>query len=316
MNKKNEASGKNDSKIYVQTKGLTKKYNSVPAVSQVDLQIHQGDIFGIIGKNGAGKTTLFKLLLGLSIPTGGEISLFGETSKESRRKACREIGSFIGSGFFPYLSARENLNYYAKIRGVENSKGKISQLLDTVKLKDDKKKFSAYSMGMKQRLGLAAALLNQPRMVVLDEPVNGLDPEGIKEIRNIIKYLHQEQGITFVVSSHILSELEMVATTFAFLHEGELVKEITAKELHQEQKDALRLQVSDVIKAKSLLMKSLNIKEEKLVITEDGELVIENLETPSNVVAKLLVDNQIDLFKLQPRTYTLEEFFFDIVERR
>ncbi|NLB90111.1 MAG: ATP-binding cassette domain-containing protein [Clostridiales bacterium] len=303
-----------DGRAYIQTQGLSKKYHQVLAVDQVDFHIRQGDIYGLIGKNGAGKTTLFKLLLGLTMATSGKISLFGETTREGKRKALKQIGSFIGTGFFPYLSAGENLQYYCITKGIKDPKKEIQRLLDVVGLQDNKKPFSAFSMGMKQRLGLAGALIGAPKMILLDEPVNGLDPEGIKEIRTIITQLNQQEGITFVISSHILSELEMMATTFGFLDKGKLIKEVTSQQVHQHTEGILMM-VSDIDLAKKILNETMNIPFEKMITNKEKELILQEVQIPTNLIAKTLIEGQVDLFALQPMSHTLEEFFFNLIER-
>ena len=256
----------NPKNVLIKTHQLTKKYKNTMAVDQVSVHVNQGDIYGLIGKNGAGKTTLFKLLLGLSIPTGGEISLLGENTSSGRRKACKQIGSFVGGGFFPYLSAHENLMYFSKVKGEECSKKETERLLKLVNLANTSKPFSAFSMGMKQRLGLAAALIGTPKMLILDEPVNGLDPEGIVEIRSTIHALHQNEGLTFLISSHILSELEMLATTFGFLNDGKLVKELSRDVLHNQKEGTIYIQVDSALRAQEVLIKALNLLPEQITM--------------------------------------------------
>ena len=304
-----------DQKVLVKTQQLTKKYQTTTAVDQVSINVNQGDIYGLIGKNGAGKTTLFKLLLGLSIPTSGEMSLLGENTVSGRRKASRQIGSFVGGGFFPYLSAHENLMYFSKVKGAQSGKKETGRLLKLVNLANTTKPFAAFSMGMKQRLGLAAALIDSPKMIVLDEPVNGLDPEGIVEIRNIIHSLHQNEGLTFLISSHILSELEMIATTFGFLNDGRLVKELSRAELHNGTKGVLYLQVSSNQQAKKILIEKLQLLPEEIILLEENGLSINNPNIKPNLVASHLVSQGVDLYKMQPKGHTLEEYFFELIGR-
>lgn len=298
-----------DKNLLIKTKSVSKKYSNSMAVDNVDMNVSKGDIYGLVGKNGAGKTTLFKIILGLTNATSGSVSLFGSSSEKSNTTARKKIGSFIGSVFFPYLTAKENLKYYSKIKGVSNSK-EIPKLLELVGLKDVKKPFSAFSLGMKQRLGLANALIGNPELIILDEPVNGLDPEGIVEIRKIIKKLHEENGITFIISSHILNELEMVATTFGFLNEGKLVREIKQDEFRYEDITSIVLEVDDVTRTINIL-ESLGIKD--ITLKNEEEIVLNSPTVKSNDLAKKLVENNINLFKLNPKIHTLEDYFFDII---
>ena len=244
----------------ISTKHISKQYKNVLAVDKVSMRIHAGDIYGLIGKNGAGKTTLFRLLLGLSFPNSGEMALFQESTEKGMRLARKKIGSFVGAVFYPYLSAKENLSYYCKVKGV-HAKHEVPRLLKLVDLADNSKPFSKFSMGMKQRLGLATALIGEPEIMILDEPTNGLDPEGIVEIREIIQRLNQEQKVTFIISSHILSELSKTATVFGFLDEGTLVKEITQKELQAQETGAILLKVGQVEKALQVLKQEFSMED-------------------------------------------------------
>ncbi|SHH22883.1 ABC-2 type transport system ATP-binding protein [Anaerosphaera aminiphila DSM 21120] len=298
-----------DKNLLIKTNSVSKKHSNSTAVDSVDMSVYKGDIYGLVGKNGAGKTTLFKILLGLTNATSGNVSLFGNSSEKNNTISRKKIGSFIGPVFFPYLTAKENLKYYSKIKGVSNSK-EIPKLLELVGLKDVKKPFSAFSLGMKQRLGLANALIGNPELIILDEPVNGLDPEGIVEIRKIIKKLHEENGITFIISSHILNELEMVATTFGFLNEGKLVKEINQNEFKHEDITSIVLEVDDVTKTINIL-ESLGV--ENITLKNEEEIIINSPTVKSNDLAKKLVENNINLFKLNPKIHTLEDYFFDII---
>jgi ABC-2 type transport system ATP-binding protein len=218
------------------TKGLSKRYGDFTALNDVSLTLRWGDIYGLIGRNGAGKTTFFKCVLGLAMPSDGEITING--SKTDLGAARRQIGFLINPAFFPYLGARQNLEYLCRIKGV-SSTDEVPQLLKLVGLDGVKKPFKAFSTGMKQRLGLAGALLGHPPIVILDEPVNGLDPQGIADMREIIKRENQHNGTTFIISSHILGELDLVATQFGFIEQGRLLKEISHDDLHRQTKYTL-----------------------------------------------------------------------------
>jgi len=231
----------------LQTRGLTKKYGGFTALNAVSLTLNEGDIYGLVGRNGAGKTTFFKCVMGLAKPTGGEITI------PSGRK---NIGFMINPSFFPYLGPKENLEYLCLVKGVK-IKGETERLLKLVGLEGVKKPFKAFSLGMKQRLGIAGALLGSPSVIVLDEPVNGLDPQGIIDIRNLIKSVHASTGATFIISSHILAELDLVATRFGFIERGVLLEEISREELHKKtDKKLLVIEADDEAKAREVLLKS------------------------------------------------------------
>ena len=223
------------SQIVLQTYELTKQYGEFLALDRVSLTLKQGDIYGLVGRNGAGKTTFFKCVMGLAKPTSGTIVL-GETGDDSASglaAARRQMGFMINPAFFSYLDPRENLEYLSRVKGISD-KGEIDRLLKLVELDRVRKPFKAFSLGMKQRLGIAGALLGSPSLIVLDEPTNGLDPQGIIDMRAIIKNVHAQTGSTFIISSHILSELDLIATRFGVLDRGVLLKETSHSELHEQ----------------------------------------------------------------------------------
>lgn len=224
---------------------ITKKYRNTLALNQVSMSVMQGDIYGFIGENGAGKTTMIRLLTGLAEPTTGKIALFGESNKKLAKQRER-IGCIIESpSLYLDMTAYENLEVQRLQRGIPG-KGCIDNALALVGLKDTgKKKAKDFSLGMRQRLALAIALLGNPEFLVLDEPINGLDPTGIIELRNLLKRLNKERGITILISSHILTELHQLANRYGILHEGKLLQEITATELDKRCKKHLLLQVND-----------------------------------------------------------------------
>ncbi|MDE6868642.1 MAG: ABC transporter ATP-binding protein [Clostridia bacterium] len=238
----------------VKTENLTKKFGNKLAVDAVNLNILRGDIYGFIGKNGAGKTTTMKMLLGTSLPTSGKIELFG--SGELNKQRAR-IGSLIEApGLYKNCTAYENMKRFSILCGVKDDK--IKELLEFVGLGNvGKKKVKAYSLGMKQRLGIAIALLGEPELLVLDEPINGLDPAGIKEIRDLILQLNKEKQITVLVSSHLLDELSKVVTKYGIINQGCLVEEITADELNHRCRQYLSIAVDDAQKAASVIKKLL-----------------------------------------------------------
>lgn len=196
----------------IETENLTKKYGNQSSVSNLNIHVRQGRIYGLLGRNGAGKTTTMKMLLGLTTPTSGKIKIFGKNIRENEKEILPRIGSLIESpGFYPNLTATENLKIFADLRGLKDSKY-IKGALELVNLPyRDKKLFSQYSLGMKQRLAIALAIMHNPELLILDEPINGLDPIGIAEVRSFIKELCDERGKTILISSHILSEISLLA---------------------------------------------------------------------------------------------------------
>ena len=249
----------------LKTKNLTKSYGSKTAVDNVSLEIEKGDIFGLIGQNGAGKTTFMRLITSLSTRDSGEIELFGASTPAKMADARTRVGSVIETpALFHNLTAVQNLEYYRLQRGIAE-KGRVQEVLEIVSLTDTgKKKFKNFSLGMKQRLGLAVAILSHPDFLILDEPINGLDPTGIVETRDLIKRLNQE-GITILISSHILAELAQVANKYAIIHNGRLIKTLTEAQLHDECKRALSITVDDAAKAITVIETVLNIRDYKQV---------------------------------------------------
>ena len=256
------------SEVVLKTYNLSKKYKETMAVDKVSMTIKKGQIYGFIGQNGAGKTTIIRLITGLAHKTDGEIELFGQTDNldESRES----IGSLVESpAFYGNMTARENLEISRLFRGI-GSKDSIDKVLELVNLKDTgKKKVKNFSLGMKQKLGIANALLGNPKFIILDEPINGLDPMSIVEIRELIKKLNNELGMTILISSHILGELSELATNYGIISHGKLIEEFTAKELREKCRQYIEIIVDDSKKATVLL-------EEKLGIT-NYEVINDNM---------------------------------------
>lgn len=235
---------------------VSKRYGKSQALKDASLSVKEGDIYGLVGKNGAGKTTIFKAILGLA-RYSGKITIAGSKSPYELAKNRRKIGFFINSGFFDYLTARENLKYYCRLKGIKHQKAEIDRVLKIVELNKVRKKYKAFSMGMKQRLGVARAILGNPEILIFDEPANGLDPQGIADIRALMKRLNAE-GKTIIISSHILGELEHTATRFGIIDGGKVLKEFQKSDLSQIA-DIVELKVDDLKKAKAIL-KSAGIK--------------------------------------------------------
>ena len=243
----------------IQTMALSKRYKDRWAVDHLDLRVEQGDIYGFIGRNGAGKSTTLKLLCGLARPTQGEALIFGKPVRDS--VARRRVGALIEQpGLYPDLSGRENLRLYATLLGLDSPERQVKDILKTVGLSSEEKKpVRHYSMGMKQRLGVALALLGGPDLLLLDEPINGLDPEGIREMRELLLQLNRERGLTILVSSHILGELSKIATRYGIIQQGRMVEQITTAELEQKCTDYLHLKADQPQKAAALLERELHL---------------------------------------------------------
>ena len=218
----------------LRTNNLSKHYGQFKALNGLTINVPKGAIYGFVGKNGAGKSTTMKIIMSLVKETQGQLELFESTDNQVNRG---RIGAIIEQpAFYPYMTAYENLQYYIKFKGIVEANS-IENVLKMVGLENAAtKKYKNYSLGMKQRLGLALALINNPDLLILDEPLNGLDPQGIAELRETLRHLNKKYGITMVISSHILDELEMIATRYGFIHKGHMIEEITVDELHEKLK--------------------------------------------------------------------------------
>ncbi|MDR2715585.1 MAG: ABC transporter ATP-binding protein [Coriobacteriaceae bacterium] len=290
----------------LRTHALTKKYGGSCALDGVSLAVYEGDIYGLVGRNGAGKTTFFKCVMGLCRPSAGEVEINGDTGRLSASR--RRMGFMISPSFFPYLGPRESLEYLCRVKGIAPA-GEVDRLLGLVGLAGVRKPFKSFSLGMKQRLGIAGALLGSPSLVVLDEPINGLDPQGIIDMRELIKNVHAQTGATLVVSSHILSELDMVATRFGFIEQGVLLKEISHQDLHARTKKSLVIEVDDVPKACALL----NAAGIEGIAAKGDQLVLQSHLDRAPWVARILVSGNIGLKGLHRQETTLEEYFMQLV---
>ncbi|MBE6856943.1 MAG: ABC transporter ATP-binding protein [Ruminococcus sp.] len=237
----------------ISTNGLYKNYGNTAVLKDVSISVKQGEIYGLVGKNGAGKTTLMKILLGLVPKTKGTVSLFGADDEKELLLQRRDIGAMIETpSFYPYMTAWDNLNYYRIQRGMKDTEC-IGRALRLVGLSDTgKKKFREFSLGMKQRLGLALALLHSPKLLILDEPINGLDPEGIVEVRELLENLNKNEGVTILISSHILGELSQLAQRYGFIDKGRLIKEADLAEIESSGGSRTVITVDDTEKAKRL----------------------------------------------------------------
>ncbi len=294
------------------TKNLTKKYNNTFAVNNINLEVKQGEIYGLVGKNGAGKTTLLRLLTGQAFATEGEITLFGETSSEGISKSRRRIGSIIEvPSFYTNLTAEQNLEYYRIQRGIPGTSCVTEALKEVGLNHTGKKKYKSFSLGMKQRLGLALALMNKPEVLLLDEPINGLDPFGIVEIRNLLLRLNQEKNITIVISSHILSELSNLVTYYGFIDKGFLVKQISQEELSKECKRYLELKVDKVDRMTALLENKLGCTSYQ--VKPDYSIHIYDYTEQPSKISQLAVSNDVALYSLMTKEINLENYFIQLV---
>ena len=291
----------------LRTVGLTKRFGRASAVDHVSMTVNKGDIYGFIGKNGAGKTTFMRVVLGLSAPTEGTVELFGGLSPE---EAGKKIGALIEApGIFPHCTAKENMKRFAILKDEDESK--IDGLLDFVGLGDvGNKKAGKFSLGMKQRLSIAIAMLGDPELLILDEPVNGLDPTGMKEIRDLILRLNREKGITVLISSHLLDELSKIVTRYGIINNGVLVDEIDASEMKAKTGHRLIIVVDDVEKAVSLLEKE--VGKDSIGINGHAIGLSSGLDRTAELNA-LLVKNGVAVSSLSVKTDGLEKYFIEKV---
>lgn len=297
-------------KDVIVTQNLTKMYGDKAAVSSMDMHVKQGDIYGFIGRNGSGKSTTLKMLCGLAFPTQGSIRVFGQSlSRESVRK---RIGVLIESpGLEGGRSAYENMYLKASLMGIVDPDKEIRELLTLTGLNPDNKKLvKRYSMGMKQRLGIAMALLGGPDLLILDEPINGLDPEGMNQLGSLLVDLNQKKGVTILVSSHILGELSKMATRYGIIKDGCLVKEISKEELSAECKDYLYLKTSDSKMAAVLLEEKLGIRNYE--VRPEGEIRIYQ-KADSGQITTVMTSAGISVFAIYGHQQDLEGYFLDLM---
>lgn len=299
--------------VVLKTNNLTKQYNKNVVLDNVNITIKKGDIYGLIGRNGAGKTTLMKTITTLASPTSGTFELFNTCSENDELfDNKKRVGSLIEyPAFYPNLSAYDNLKYYTIQRGIVD-KNQINKVLELVNLTGTgKKKVKTFSLGMKQRLGIALAILNSPDFVILDEPINGLDPIGISELRDTFKKL-SDNGITLLISSHILSELYLLANEFGFLENGKLIKELSKEELDSECSKCLVIKTDDSKKVSVLLEKELNTNNYKVINNE--EIRVYDYTDDSDKVSDVLVNNKIKIKGFYESGISLEEYFKEIIK--
>jgi ABC-type multidrug transport system ATPase subunit len=292
----------------VRTVNLNKKYKHKHALKDFNISIKQGDIYGLIGVNGAGKSTLIKIIAGITEPTSGTLYLFDNMN--DLHLSRRKIGAVIENpAFSPNLSARQNLEYYATVKGMDD-KNVIIDILNKVKLDPNSKQpFKQFSLGMKQRLGIAFALLNNPEFIILDEPTNGLDPIGILELRDIIFELNKN-GVTFLICSHILAELSQIATKYGIVHNGQFIAELTNDDLvsYQNERIDVVLEPNNGKKFMDMLM------EKKIMYTINGKVFSINLKDKNlNDFIRYLSEYDIQIKSINQKQDTLEEVFLKMI---
>lgn len=301
----------------IETKNLTKEYNGTYAVKNVNMTVEKGKIYGLLGKNGAGKTTTMCMLLGLIKPSNGIIKLFGmdAQNKKNKTEIYKKIGSIIETpGFYPQLTGKENLKIFSKIRGDYNPKN-INKILKLVNLhNEEKKKFKNYSLGMKQRLGLAEALLHEPELLILDEPINGLDPAGIIEIRDLLINITKELGMTVFISSHILSEIELLADEIGIINDGQLIKELTKEELKQQTNKKVIIKVDNLNSAENLLIQENGFKKGVNFDIENNEIHLLTDFEKREKINENLIKNNISVNELHLKEESLEKYFMRLIQ--
>lgn len=297
--------------IVLQTKGLTKKYKNFIALNNADMTVYRKDVYGLIGRNGAGKTTLMKTVTGLTQKTEGEFEVFGKNSSEYEDEKKR-VGCLIENpAFFPNLTAYQNLRYYSYQKGITDLK-QIDDALELVKLTDVKdRKFRKFSLGMKQRLGIAFAMLDNPDLIILDEPINGLDPIGISELRETFRKLNEDRGITLVISSHILTELYAVANRFLFIENGRVLKEVTKDELDLECSRCIVVRSDDTKRGAMMIEDKLGINDFKVI--DDREIRIYKPNTDPAEVNQALVTGGLRVSEVFESGVSLEDYFKQLV---
>ena len=291
----------------ISARGLSKSYGEVRAVVNVDLDVKSGEIYGFLGRNGAGKTTTIRMLLGLVRPSAGEISIFGSTLAKDRAGVLSKIGSFVESASaYPNLTVRENLDMQRRLTGVPAKS--VDEVIELLRLEEyANRRAGKLSLGNKQRLSLARALINSPRLLILDEPANGLDPAGIIEIRSRLRRLAAQQGVTVFMSSHLLDEVEHLADRVGIVHAGKLVEEVDYREMRAKGRLAIEIDVDDIARAEGILREDLGYRK----ITRSGEATLRVADGSAQpaAIARALVNGGVALARLAPMEEDLERHF-------
>ena len=292
----------------IETTNLTKQYGNQTCVNNLNIHVQKGRIYGLLGRNGAGKTTTMKMLLGLTPVTSGVINIFGKNIKGNEKKILPRIGSLIEApGFYPNLTGTENLNIFADLRGVTERDG-VQKSLELVGLPyKDKKLYSKYSLGMKQRLGIALSVMHDPELLILDEPINGLDPIGIAEVRSFIRKLCDERKKTVLISSHILSEIALLADDIGIIDNGILLEETTLTDLEQRNKKYILFKVSDTAQASRILESSFHTN--NFQVMDNYNIQLYDTELRIEEITRTFVQNEVDVLTTHLCEDTLEDYF-------
>ena len=298
--------------MVLETRDLSKQYKSQMALNHVNLSLQQGKIYGLIGKNGAGKTTLMRMIAGLGFPTQGSILLFGTDNRRGLEAAGKRIGSLIEApGLVAGMSAKENMHLQCLMKGIPNYETE-NELLELVGLKDTgKKKVKNFSLGMRQRLGIAATLIGNPDLLMLDEPINGLDPEGVIEIRNLIKKLSEYENKTILISSHNLPELYQVATDFIIIHEGEIREVLSHEELDDRCKCYISLEAANVNQLTAVLEEKLCTQ--NFQVMPDNSVKLFDFLDERERVGRILHENDVIITKISVCETRLEDYFMSVI---
>lgn len=292
----------------IETRNLTKQYGVQKSVSDLNIHVKRGRIYGLLGRNGAGKTTTMKMLLGLIKPTSGTVKIFGKSMIGNEKKILPRIGCLIESpGFYPNLTGTENLKIFARLRGIP-AKNAIKSALEVVGLPyNDKKLFSQYSLGMKQRLAIALAIMHDPELLILDEPINGLDPIGIAEVRDFIRELCDVRGKTILISSHILSEISLLADDIGIIDHGVLLEEESIAELEQKNGKYIHFVVSDAAQASRIIEKDFNTR--NFAVENDHSLRIYDTDLSVSAINRSFIENGLEVSEAHTCEDSLEDYF-------
>jgi len=298
----------------IETNQLIKSYKNAKVVNQIDLSVDQGDIYGFLGPNGAGKTTTIRMLLGLIKPTSGDIKIFGKKLQNHKMEILRGIGSLVEyPSYYGNLTGLENLEAIRRLLQVKDKKRNLD-ILKVVGLTDAKDKLvKNYSLGMKQRLGIGIALLGSPQLLILDEPTNGLDPAGIQEIRELIKTLPNLYGITIMISSHLLNEVDQMANKVGIINQGQLIFQNSIEELRKKSNPRIVMRTNDSLSAESILQQ----EGWSVTLKDNGELEIN--ETEDSKIAYItdkLVRKNMEIYRIQEQKRSLEDIFLEITNKR
>ena len=295
----------------LQTSHLSKTIDGKQLVTDVNIHVKKGEVYGFLGPNGAGKTTVMKMLTNLWKPTSGTVALFGKALEKNSYEVLKRMGSIIEfPTFYDHMSGKDNLQLHCEYMGYYN-KGSVEEALGMLGLSDAADKpAGSYSLGMKQRLGIARAILCKPELVILDEPTNGLDPAGMKQIRDLFRMLCTEYGMTLMISSHLLPEIESIADTVGVIHHGKMMKEISMKEIAETNTAYIELAVEDTKKAAYVLAEKMQLSNFKIV--NDSAIRIYEQGVTTQKISRELMANDVEIASISQHTETLEDYFLKI----